>query len=432
MLDKVGEGVFDGLSTDKQLFDKFLDILETEKLLPDAAAISSWKLALSVHEAAPRIQAQYHFWNSSVRYLEEQATGPGLGALLSVWKPNGEWCADDFCIDSRRVKSHPYRDHRSPRAFDRTAGPAVASESWTVYVDPADSNAMNSFSHWRKKFPDASFRLRYRWPTYDLKTLPVSGYGVELALKRTDYIVIDDRDADKHDGPGGNGAEAGSDGVEAKDVKPLSSSELQDLGINAASTVLGDPSPMEALLRFSQDMPKYASYLAGRNATSAFLDEHTANREQFLPPGYNMLWMNGARISPRDVNVFSLLDQLRRERGLIAGLHSVGLSNTEANRLLSHPAIVDTQGADEPQRYDYRDASDGGQVILWLNNIEKDKRYAEWPSELSAVGSPIHTEALPAYTIRSYFSEHFPDRCLPYDETYRTSFSRLTLLPLKT
>ena len=95
--------------------------------------------------------------------------------------------------------------------------------------------------------------------------------------------------------------------------------------------------------------------------------------------------MNGVQVAPRDVDVFSLLDKLRRERRLIKGLETLGLSPAEANKLLSHPAIVETQGDGEPQRYDFRDEADGGKIILWLNNIEKDKRYAQWPSELQVV-----------------------------------------------
>lgn len=386
LLDRIAAGTFAGASTEKELYDRFLNTIEQDRLLPNAAAISSWKLALSVHEAAPRIAAQYQFWNSSVKYLEEQAVVPGAGALLSVWKPNGEWCADDFCSESRRVKSRPSRDHRSPRPFDRTAGPAAATESWTVYVDPSDSRAIASYANWRAKFPEASFRLRYRLPKNDTQVpLPVSGYGVELALKRTDYIVIDDRDAEKTLGDNGVEVESVLDQAESRDVKPLSSSELQDLGVKAASYILGESNPVDTLTRLSQDMPKYAAQLAAHNISEDFVKEHRANREQLLPPGYNMLWMNGAQVSPRDVNVFSLLDQLRRERRLISGLRTVGLTNSEANKLLSHPAIVEKAAGDEPQRYDFRDALDGGKVIMWFNNIEKDKRYAEWPTDLRAV-----------------------------------------------
>lgn len=123
------------------------------------------------------------------------------------------------------------------------------------------------------------------------------------------------------------------------------------------------------------------------------MKEHQANREQLLPAGYNVLWINGVQIPQRDVNPFTLLEHLRRERSLINGVRRQGLSGPEAIDLLSNSAITETQADDEPQRYDFRDEIEGGRVIIWLNDIEKDKRYEDWPSSLAAVC--VHVSILP-------------------------------------
>lgn len=418
------EGIHDILS-DEEVYNRFLKTLERDKFLHDAATISSWKLALSVHEAAPRIQAQYQFWNSSVRYLEEQSAGEAEGSFLSIFKPNGQACLDDSCAIPQRLNSLTARDHRDARSFDRLVGSGSSAEVWTLYIDPADPQAMNSYKNWRLYFPHASFRLRYRMPRTRYEPLAVSGYGVELALKRTDYIVIDDRDAEKQQTTGSLVDLVGDS--EDKDVRPLSASELRDLGLKTSSFILNDPNPIETLARLSQDFPKHASTLAAQDVSQTFLTEHLGNRELMLPAGYNMMWMNGLQVSPRDVNIFSLLEQLRRERRLINGLHTLGLSHSDANRLLSHPAIADTQGDGEPQRYDFRDEADGGRIILWLNNIEKDKRYAEWPSELKAVSRM--TPALSTCTdLRQSCSKGHSLVSYPrYEETYITLFFLWTL-----
>ena len=54
---------------------------------------------------------------------------------------------------------------------------------------------------------------------------------------------------------------------------------------------------------------------------------------------------------------------------------------------MSHSAIADTQTANEPQRYDFRDTAEGGNVIVWLNDIENDDRYESWPADLRAVSA---------------------------------------------
>jgi UDP-glucose:glycoprotein glucosyltransferase len=221
----------------------------------------------------------------------------------------------------------------------------------------------------------------------------VNGYGVELQLKRTDYIVIDDRQA----GQGEKPTDQKSFGINLNDdeavtdLKPLSKDEVSDLGLKAASFVVKSEQPMEMLLKLVQDFPKYSSIIAAQNVSEEFLAEHTKNREQLLPEGHNLIWINGIQIPARDVNPYSLLAHLRRERQLINGIRSQGLSASEAVSLLSHDAIAQTQTEDEPQRYDFRDEIEGGNVLLWMNSIEKDPRYESWPSELRAVGanSPV-------------------------------------------
>lgn len=147
---------------------------------------------------------------------------------------------------------------------------------------------------------------------------------------------------------------------------------------------------MDTLMKLVQDFPKYSSVIAAHNASDEFVEEHLANRNQLLPAGYNVIWINGVQIPARDVNPYSLLAHLRRERKLINGIRSQGLSGSEVVSLLSHASIAESQTEDEPQRYDFRDTTEGGNIILWLNDIENDPMYEGWPSELRAVSTTIN------------------------------------------
>lgn len=256
-----------------------------------------------------------------------------------------------------------------------------------------------------------SYRLRYRpLNSGTPRPLFVNGYGVELALKRTDYIVIDDRDAEQISLKEKGAAAAtlvAEDLTEdsTADLKPLSSSEVSRLGINAASFVMSNADPFGTLLRVSQDFPKHSSAIATHNATSKFLTEFRGNRAYFLPAGYNIMWINGVQMDPRHIDAFSLLGHLRHERKLIGGLRTLGLTSREAVNLLSQPEITKSQTEDDVQRYDYRDDVEGGGVILWLNDLEKDRRYQEWPRTLNSVCLIAHVDFwLNAYGIFSYFS----------------------------
>jgi UDP-glucose:glycoprotein glucosyltransferase len=243
----------------------------------------------------------------------------------------------------------------------------------------------------------SSYRVRYRATTgAETKPLAVSGYGVELALKRTDYIVIDDRQAEEEqkDATATSG-EASLNEDEVSDLRPLSSSELRRLGVKAASFVMGSETPFETLIRLSMDFPKHSSSIAATNISDEFVAEHTANRAELLPSGYNILWINGVQIMARDMEAYSLLEHLRRERKLISGVQEIGLTGAEAVQLLSHEAITESQINQDTQRYDWRDDTEGGSVIIWMNNIEKDKRYADFPKSAQALLQRTYPGQLP-------------------------------------
>ena len=245
-----------------------------------------------------------------------------------------------------------------------------------------------------------SYRIRYRpSPGSASKPLVVNGYGVELALKRTDYIVIDDRDAS----PGTEGeANAGeSDEVvleaeELADLKPLSSTELLGLGLKTATFIMSSDDPLDTLIKVSQDFPKHSSAFTKRNVSTELVTEHRQNREHLLPAGYNVVWMNGLQVEARQMDAFALLERMRRERSLMKNLRELGLSGLEAVSLLSHSAIAEAKVEGEVQRYDYRDNIEGSNVIIWLNDIEKDKRYEDWPSYSSALLQRTYPGQLPS------------------------------------
>lgn len=262
-----------------------------------------------------------------------------------------------------------------------------------------------------------SYRVRYRRPLspHPASSLVVSGYGVELALKRTDYIVIDDREKD------GKSDLVEKISLEDKDVgadlKPLSKSELLRLGLKSSSFVMQSENPLDALLRLSEDFPKYSGAMAAYNVSSDFRAEHNHNREVMLLPGNNVMWMNGLQLADRQIDAFTLLDLMRKERKLISQVQAVGITAAEAVKLLSHEKIAKPAGDGGPVRYHWSDESEGGNVILWLNDIEKDAAYENWPVALNAVSlSPSKFDNLTKTC--SFSKGHIQASCQVCGETY--------------
>ena len=221
----------------------------------------------------------------------------------------------------------------------------------------------------------------------------MSGYGVELALKRTDYIVIDDRGAEKREEneEGDNKKseekeekeeEEGKEDAAPGDLKPLSSSEVSRLGMNTATYVMDSDDPFATLLNVLQDFPRYASRIAAHRSTPDLVNEMASNLRYASGLPRNSLFINGAQVNSRETDAFSLVDQLRRERRLVEKFGASGFSADQMVNILAHDSVVSAQSRDEAVRYDYRDNLEGGGVIIWANDLEKDARYKGWPEEL--------------------------------------------------
>jgi UDP-glucose:glycoprotein glucosyltransferase len=274
--------------------------------------------------------------------------------------------------------------------FDRVLGNPLAPAS-ILYTDITSP----TFGQFHKTLAKTalegktSYRIRHRKPVaFEGKPLVIPGYGVELALKRTDYIVIDDReDEGSASAKTAPETEVKFEDEEFADLKPLSTSEVFSLAVKASSFIMQSEKPFDTLVKLSQDFPKYSSAVASHNATENFLMEHAYNRGQLVPGGYNVWWMNGVQMIERQIEALSLLDIMRKERKLINGVRDLGLSGPEAIQLLAHNEVSTVKAENEPQRFDWRDDIEGGNVIIWMNDIEKDKRYEGWPTALSAVSS---------------------------------------------
>ncbi|OCL08657.1 glycosyltransferase family 24 protein [Glonium stellatum] len=394
ILDRIAEGYFQQASTDQQLYTKFLELLQNDGHITDPETLSSFQFALSIHSAAPRIEAHYQFYNTSVEPSLQAVQGTDCEAWVAL--NDKQFCSPHLDVEHGAIKD----SRANPLPFDRILGNGLNALPSILYADitsPIFSKFHRLVSRTAKE-GQSSYRVRYKPSLASPKLrLVVNGYGVELALKRTDYIVIDDRPAEQSgDKNMQKPLQAGLQDEEVADLKPLSASELSTLGINAASFVMNSDQPLDTLLKLSRDFPKHSSAISTHNASTEFLEEHRGNREQLLPAGYNVIWINGVQVTARDVDAFSLLEHLRRERTLINGIRELGFSGVDAINILSNPAITEAQTDDEPQRYDFRDETEGGNVIMWLNDIAKDKRYDDWPTSLAALLQRTYPGQLPS------------------------------------
>lgn len=81
LLDRISEGVFEDAVTEKQLYDRFLKVVREDGHLADEESLSSFKFALAIRSAAPRIKAHYQYYNTSV----QPSLGTAQDAACQVW-----------------------------------------------------------------------------------------------------------------------------------------------------------------------------------------------------------------------------------------------------------------------------------------------------------------------------------------------------------
>ncbi|KAL8930293.1 MAG: hypothetical protein Q9172_000001, partial [Xanthocarpia lactea] len=389
ILDRIAQGHFLDCTTDQELHNTFLQTVQDDGHITTSEALSSLEFALSIHSAAPRIEAHYQYYTTSV----EPSLMVAQDAACPVWV---HFDGKQYCSPALDRAQQDLENPKSSEVLplDRVLGDGTgqAGHPSILYADitsPLFGQFHQTVSNTARN-GRTSYRVRYRPATSSTaRPLAMKGYGVELALKRTDYIVIDDRSDDaKTNIPEISVSESEEVMLETEelaDLKPLSSSQLRGLGLKTASFVMGSDDPFDALIKVSQDFPKHSSAITRRNFSEALLLEHRNNREVLLPAGYNVVWMNGMQVEARQMDAFALLERMRRERTLIGSLRDIGFSGPEAVQLLSQSSIAESKVEGEVQRYDYRDGLEGGNIIIWLNDIEKDKRYQDWPDHLSAL-----------------------------------------------
>lgn len=66
LLDKIASGHFASARSDSELYHQFLEVLQQDGHITSPDALSTFKLALSLRSAAPRIEAHYQYYSTAV------------------------------------------------------------------------------------------------------------------------------------------------------------------------------------------------------------------------------------------------------------------------------------------------------------------------------------------------------------------------------
>ncbi|KAI0948225.1 hypothetical protein AcW1_009797 [Taiwanofungus camphoratus] len=389
---------------------------------PDVYAVAEMGMAL--HAAAPKIEAFYQYYvdRHSARTSSSQATNCGswvdwYGQVICDAETlarlvNAEATGHSgFSVDNEYPRPKLLQfDHVHPSSSQISKPPPRTA---ILYASLTSDNFRELHS-----YLFAASRASPPYVEYVLRPIPpdgrnlsqrtyLSGYGVTLDLKKMDYLALDDRHRatntqDRHADDDVDLSFA-SDPIQAllyqypenntlDSSTPLTEDELLDIGLQAAQLIYNAEEPLSTLKQLSQNFPKYATSLARRVTIDPDLLDEVEENQIKAQGGASVAWLNGMVIHERDMNPFGLLRLLRKERGIMRSLMSLGLSPEQAVELLTYPSIGAAQSQSDvlDGLVDASDRQEEGDVIVWWNDLEKDDRYSRWGASLRLLLRPLY------------------------------------------
>ncbi|KAF3167177.1 hypothetical protein TWF132_011935 [Orbilia oligospora] len=413
LLDLIKSGTIKLVDSDKEMYESVVNYVETHQLL-DHRFIPTWKFCISLRETAPRIEAQYQFYSSKVTFPK--------GKSCPVWFDDGE---TQSCNPGDISKVKPESSSASKLIpFDRQNKEDARKGLVTFYIDIIDKGFPTAFSEMSEAADKAgiAYKIRYK-PSPSLKNpkpVGLSGYGVGLSLKKTDYLVIDDRDAQEGSAPASDASSTASSAKpsptykfrtpenlkpgekrfplwdlvdvddpvrDLRDLLPLSQTNIGDIGFKTANFITKSGIfPPDMLMKILSDYPKYAHTIGTMGGVlNEWVQEHSENREKFVPSGYNLMFLNGLALDPSEVNAASLIKLMRRERHHGIQIRELGLNQEETHDLVGHANITDAKLSPEQPRFDYREQAGEENAIIWLNDLAVDERYKDWATSIKEI-----------------------------------------------
>ncbi|KAI8914924.1 UDP-glucose:glycoprotein glucosyltransferase-domain-containing protein [Powellomyces hirtus] len=363
----------------------------------DQRLIPLLKLALALRSAAPRVQAQYRLYLDEV-VPEFSGSGKSFDAACESWV---DWYGVQACSPNKveqlaaSFSSSKHQSEPQIYSFDHVyrVGHNASAPVAVLYAD-CQSRTFTSFHQTLLRLAQEhglTYVLRYKPGADTGKPLTVSGYGVELALKSTEYKVTDDREIQK--GEDGDQQTNSSKQVDENDqlretparIVPLLANETIDLGLKTAQLILKSTHPINSLVDVIQNFPKFAHLLKDVKLDKEITASIEANQMK-MPGQRNRLWINGMEHDMLKLDIFSLQRTLRSETSRVASFMALNLTSDQAIALLTTP-LVDKSETDVT----WGDAFDvRSDLVVWWNDLEKDSRYSRWPKDIMDLLRPSY------------------------------------------
>jgi len=387
------------------------------------------KLSLSLRSEAPLIQSYYHYYNASV--IPSHQVNSNFDVKCQNWL---DWYGTQFCdmenfknkaqislVDGKYSMSKSDKKAPIPLPIDHIKK-SNSENGVVIFYGDIFSKDFNSFLTELLKINEEAgltFILRYKKSLdneFNNNPVTISGYGVEMAIKNTEYKVIDDRKLKKDEKeniqkshkqiPNIPSKEFGLDKLsetfpKLKDdfnafndllqkqeipvLKKLLANETEDLGTKIIQYITTSSNPLYVLSQLSSNYPKISHIINQMPLVEEYNKEVKFLQKLFYAPDFNSLYINGIEISTKDLNPFSVLRVFASENKAIKKLNSLRFSNKDAVNLLN--SVSDDNDDRKNSDVEYYDVRD--EIVAWWNDLESDTRYNKWPKNIKEILQPL-------------------------------------------
>ncbi|TDG42125.1 hypothetical protein AWZ03_011457 [Drosophila navojoa] len=388
--------------TESQQYNAALQLVRSHVSTPQLPLL---KLVVAMHSLTPRIQTHFQLAD------ELRAAGACEG---SIFAQVGTELACSYAELEQKLKlpvakssldadvaSYSF-DHVYPGSENNTRTVVLYADLGTAAFRPYHKLLETAANAGKVRY-----LLRHHLGKRSDRPVRLSGYGVELHLKSTEYKSQDD--APKPEAGAGNGdtsEELNETDVQGFDFKLLKAKhptlkraldqlrqrllqgndeiaqlkawEFQDLGLQAAASIAeiqGDEA-LQILQYTAHNFPMLARTLLAHKVSDELRAEVKHNSESLgrslnVSPPDGALFINGLFFDADTMDLYTVVETLRSEMRVLESLHGNNVRGHLASALLA----LDLNSANKKEfAIDIRDTA-----VLWINDIEQDAQYRRWP-----------------------------------------------------
>ncbi|XP_072034648.1 UDP-glucose:glycoprotein glucosyltransferase 1-like [Amphiura filiformis] len=303
-------------------------------------------------------------------------------------------------------------DHHYPGSNNN---PIVAILYGDVSKWKTDSHSFHKVLMHLARDGKINYVLRHYIMDPNPKKVRLSGYGVELAIKSTEYKAVDDTDVKEGSNQEQQQEEDLADEVQGfvfsklkqqhpdlaenlnewrnfllestTKITPLKVWQLQNIAFQSAQRILSSSGhdALRMMRDISQNFPLMARTVVKTQVDDKVRREIRSNQKTLqmqygIGPGDSLIMIDGLMIDTDVADPYMMLDLLRSEGKLLQGLYQLGVKGEDLNKLLR----IQVESNEGDFAVDVRDQS-----VMFINDLEMDSRYQHWPSSIQEMLRPV-------------------------------------------